>query len=105
MKLEMTLMGYSGAHAEETDSLKSLKWTISCQFPFEVEVEEIVCKGLRLCLCYLYCTLCISRGGLARLCGRLHQCIGSRGQEGYSNILQKIWECGGGVGERSPQEV
>jgi hypothetical protein len=32
----------------ETDSLKSLKWTISCQFSLKVEVEEKVCKGLRL---------------------------------------------------------
>jgi hypothetical protein len=26
--------------------------------------------------------------------GSLHQCIGSSGQGGYSNILQKIWEYG-----------
>jgi hypothetical protein len=27
---------------EETDSLKSLNSSISCQIPFEIEVEEIV---------------------------------------------------------------
>ncbi len=31
---------------------------------------------------------------MARVWGNLHQCIGSSGQEGYSNILQKIWENG-----------
>jgi hypothetical protein len=36
----------------------------------------------------------VSKGCLARVWGRLHQCIGSRGQEGYLNILQKIWENG-----------
>jgi hypothetical protein len=72
----------------ETDSLKSLKLTISCQFPFEVEVEEIVCKGLRLktrkCLCHKYCILC-KQGLLGYSMGEvasMHREQGSSGVEG-----------------------
>jgi hypothetical protein len=41
----------------------------------------------------LYSVHYVSGGCLARGCN-LHQRIGGRGQGGYSNILQKIWEYG-----------